>query len=248
MKLTPEEMKKLPPGIYVTNKCDHCGKIMKGFLTYRGTGNQKEYCSRACFEAGESNQGKATTMIQKTKKEEKAASSKPEAPSKNKQAIPAVQEMKKAKGVVSKMEEDLTKSLDPKKGKKGEPEEKPEPKAKKPEPKPEPKAKKAEKEPEEKPAKAKKAEKPEKPAKAGKAKKAEKTTPYREGSAFAHGFARLAASSKPMTLDQMFEGCEAGDPSRMVSHMIRRGDETGEFKISRTEDGKVAMTKPYSPK
>jgi len=73
---------------------------------------------------------------------------------------------------------------------------------------------------------------------------APKETPYRAGSAFEGGFKRLM-SGKAMTLEAMFEGTGANDPSRMVAHMIRRGDESGEFTIGRQDDGKVRMTKVY---
>lgn len=246
-RMTPEDIARLPQGTYVHTKCDHCGKPITSCLTYRGVNNGKEYCSNACFEAAEGGsrgkiQPKGTPMIDKKKTQTQApeaAPTKPGKDAKNKADAP------KADKDVKKVKKSAEPEPEPKKAKKGTPEPEPErPKkaavrgmvtklAKKAEAEAEAQKKGKDKDAKAKPAKA-----------AKKGDGAAKETPYRAGSGFEAGFKRLM-SGKAMTLDQMFEGTKASDPSRMIAHMIRRGDESGEFKIVRLEDGKVQMTKVY---
>lgn len=49
MKLTSEELAYVPSlGLYITEKCDGCGKILNQTVRYTITGKPGVYCSAAC--------------------------------------------------------------------------------------------------------------------------------------------------------------------------------------------------------
>ena len=49
MKLTPDEMVKVRNlGLYITEKCDGCGKILNQSVRYTITGKPEVYCSALC--------------------------------------------------------------------------------------------------------------------------------------------------------------------------------------------------------
>lgn len=51
-RMTPEEIKlKVPTGLFVKDKCDHCDMPIMSSLTYRG--EHGDYCGNSCYEAAE---------------------------------------------------------------------------------------------------------------------------------------------------------------------------------------------------
>lgn len=68
-KLTAEELeavKKLHPGYTYDTKCDNCGRLLTGMLTYQSRDGKQVFCCNSCLEQGDptvSKRRKDTAMV-----------------------------------------------------------------------------------------------------------------------------------------------------------------------------------------